>query len=68
MELTKNTLSHCQLSCKLGKKNCKLTYLNLKGNTKEHTEEALLNFSCDNVVLSFVDFVASMKILAPIRL
>ena len=41
MELPKNTSSHSQLSYKLEKKNCKVTYLNWKGNTKEHTEEAL---------------------------
>ena len=41
MELTKNTSSHSQLSCKLKKKHCKVTYFNWKGNTKEHKEEAL---------------------------
>ena len=41
MGLTKNTLSHSQLSCKLEEKNCKLTYLKWKGNKKEPTEEAL---------------------------
>ena len=42
MELTKNTSSFCQLSYKLEKKKrYKVTYLNWKENTKEHTEEAL---------------------------
>ena len=42
MELTKNNSSHSQLSDKLEKKkHCKVTSLNWKGNTKEHTEEAL---------------------------
>ena len=42
MELTKNT--------------CKVTYLNWKGNTKEHTEEALKYFSSSNVYLLFASF------------
>ena len=41
MELTKNTSSRSQLSYKLDKKQCKETYLNWKGNTKEDTEDAL---------------------------
>ena len=42
MELTKNTSSRSQRYFKLEKKkHCKVTYLNWKGNTKEHTEEAL---------------------------
>ena len=42
MELTKNTSSYSQLSHKPEKKKLyKVTYLNWKENTKEHTEEAL---------------------------
>ena len=43
MELTKDISPHSQLSYKLEgkKKHCKVTYVNWKGNTKEHTEEAL---------------------------
>ena len=33
-----------------------MTYLNCKGNRKDHTEEALYNLSCDNVNLLFVLF------------
>ena len=42
MELTKYTSSDSLRFYKLEKKKeCILTYLNWKGNTKEHTEEAL---------------------------
>ena len=41
VELTKNTSSQSQLSYEVEKKNSRVTYLNWKGNTKEHTEEAL---------------------------
>ena len=42
MGLTKNTLSHDQLSDKLEeKKHDELTYLKWRGNTKKHTEKAL---------------------------
>ena len=42
MDLPKNTSSRNQLSYKLEKKkHCKVSYLNWRGNTKEHTEEAL---------------------------
>ena len=41
MELTRNTSSRSQLSNKLEKKkHCKLSYLDWKGNTQEHMEEA----------------------------
>ena len=44
MELmTKNTLSHSQLSYMLEKKqHFKVTYFNRKGNTKKHTSEETL--------------------------
>ena len=42
MGVPKNTLSHRQPFYKLeNKKHWKVTYLNWKGKTKEHTEEAL---------------------------
>ena len=42
MQLTKNTSCDAHFSYKLEKKkHCKVTYPNWKGNTKEHTEEAL---------------------------
>ena len=67
MEFTKNSSSYSQLSYKLEKKHCEVTYHNWKGNTKKHTEEGLYNLSSDNVYLLFVLFVASIKILASIR-
>ena len=58
MEFTKNTSFDSEISYKLEKKNkpCKVTYVNWKRNTKEHTEEALYNLSCDNVYPLFVSF------------
>ena len=56
MYFPKNTSSHSQLSYKLKKKHFKVSYLNWKGNTKEHTEEALYNLSSANVYLLFVSF------------
>ena len=69
MELTKNTTSHSQLFYKLEKKKkIKVTYLNWKGNTKEHREEALLNLSSDNVYLLFVSFCRFHENFGLIRL
>ena len=46
----------------------KMTCLKWKANRKEHTEEALFNFSSDNVYLLFGSFCASIKLLASLRL
>ena len=56
LELTRNTSSHSELSYMLQKKHYKVTYLNWKGNTKEHMEEALWNLSSDNVYVLLVSF------------
>ena len=53
MELTKNNMCHSQLSYN---NTCKVTYLNWKANSKDHTEEALHNLSCDMIV--YVLFVS----------
>ena len=52
-------------SRKRKKKHCKMTYLNWKGNRKEHTEEALYTFSSDNVYLLFVSFCRFHETFGP---
>ena len=58
MELTKNNSCHSQLSYNLERNvKCKVTYLNWKGNRKEHTEKGLYNLSSDNVYFFFASFL-----------
>ena len=66
MELTKNTSPHSQLFIRLKKKeHCKVSYFNWKGNTRKKLSRF---YHLIMSIFSLFHFVASMKILASIRL
>ena len=46
-------------------KQCKMTYVKWRANSKEHTEEYLFNLSPDNIYLLFVSFCRFHKKIWP---
>ena len=67
MGLTKNTLSHSQLSCKLEKKVVNGLTLNRKETKRNTRKKISRTYHLIMSIFSLVHFVASMKILALIR-
>ena len=69
MEVTKNNRSHSQLSFKLEKKHCNLSYCTLTGKQRERNTGNKLSRSYNLImsIFSSFHFVAVMKIVATIR-